>query len=198
MNAKEENIWSFLYFTGYLKTKFFERVDDRTRYSLVIPNKEIKSCYVDIIRRYFDIYKRDVDKKRLFKCLLERNPEGFAEQITELLGRSISYYDSTESFYYGLISGLLAGNMYYEMKSNRESGDGRYDLAFYKRGFFTDAIILEFKVCKKGEGLESAARRALTQINECDYEKEARELGYTNIIKYGIAFDKKLCYAIVE
>ena len=202
LTENNENIWSFLFFTGYLKIKEVvktgELTGEPTIYSLVIPNLEIKSCYTDIIIQYFEIYKKAINKDNLYKALLGRNAQDFAEQITDLLRKTISYYDSTESFYHGLISGLLSGNVYYKVESNRESGDGRSDLVLYQQDVAQNAVILEFKVCGKNETADDAAKRALKQINDRDYASKAREDGYKNIIKYGVAFKGKMCYAIVE
>ena len=118
--------------------------------------------------------------------------------ITKLLKSSISFYDNTESFYHGLVSGLLAGNVYYEMKSNRETGDGRSDLMLYQQDRFINAVIIEFKVCRDNEEIDAAAERALRQINDMDYAAEAREQGYKNILKYGVAFKNKVCCAVFE
>ncbi len=202
LTENNENIWSFLFFTGYLKIKEIvktgELTGEPTIYSLVIPNLEIKSCYTDIIIQYFEIYKKAINKDNLYKALLGRNAQDFAEQITDLLRKSISYYDSTESFYHGLISGLLSGNVYYKVEANRETGDGRSDLVLYQQDVAQNAVILEFKVCGKNETADDAAKRALKQINDRDYASKAREDGYKNIIKYGVAFKGKMCYAIVE
>lgn len=202
LTENNENIWSFLFFTGYLKIKEVvktgELTGEPTIYSLVIPNLEIKSCYTDIIIQYFEIYKKAINKDNLYKALLGRNAQDFAEQITDLLRKTISYYDSTESFYHGLISGLLSGNVYYKVESNRETGDGRSDLVLYQQDVAQNAVILEFKVCGKNETADEAAKRALKQINDRDYASKAREDGYKNIIKYGVAFKGKMCYAIVE
>lgn len=202
LTENNENIWSFLFFTGYLKIKEIvktgELTGEPTIYSLVIPNLEIKSCYTDIIIQYFEIYKKAINKDNLYKALLGRNAQDFAEQITDLLRKTISYYNSTESFYHGLISGLLSGNVYYEVESNRETGDGRSDLVLYQQDVAQNAVILEFKVCGKNETADEAAKRALKQINDRDYASKAREDGYKNIIKYGVAFKGKMCYAIVE
>ena len=202
LTENNENIWSFLFFTGYLKIKEIvktgEVIGEPTIYSLVIPNLEIKSCYTDIIIQYFEIYKKAINKDNLYKALLGRNAQDFAEQITDLLRKTISYYDSTESFYNGLISGLLSGNVYYKVESNRETGDGRSDLVLYQQDVAQNAVILEFKVCGKNETADEAAKRALKQINDRDYASKAREDGYKNIIKYGVAFKGKMCYAIVE
>lgn len=202
LTENNENIWSFLFFTGYLKIKEIvktgELTGEPTIYSLVIPNLEIKSCYTDIIIQYFEIYKKAINKDNLYKALLGRNAQDFAEQITDLLRKTISYYDSTKSFYHGLISGLLSGNVYYKVESNRETGDGRSDLVLYQQDVAQNAVILEFKVCGKNETADEAAKRALKQINDRDYASKAREDGYKNIIKYGVAFKGKMCYAIVE
>ena len=202
LTENNENIWSFLFFTGYLKIKEIvktgELTGEPTIYSLVIPNLEIKSCYTDIIIQYFEIYKKAINKDNLYKALLGRNAQDFSEQITDLLRKTISYYDSTESFYHGLISGLLSGNVYYKVESNRETGDGRSDLVLYQQDVAQNAVILEFKVCGKNETADEAAKRALKQINDRDYASKAREDGYKNIIKYGVAFKGKMCYAIVE
>ena len=202
LTENNENIWSFLLFTGYLKIKEIvktgELTGETTIYSLVIPNLEIKSCYTDIIIQYFEIYKKAINKDNLYKALLGRNAQDFAEQITDLLRKTISYYDSTESFYNGLISGLLSGNVYYKVESNRETGDERSDLVLYQQDVAQNAVILEFKVCGKNETADDAAKRALKQINDRDYASKAREDGYKNIIKYGVAFKGKMCYAIVE
>ena len=202
LTENNENIWSFLFFTGYLKIKEIvktgEVIGEPTIYSLVIPNLEIKSCYTDIIIQYFEIYKKAINKDNLYKALLGRNAQDFAEQITDLLRKTISYYDSTESFYNGLISGLLSGNVYYKVESNRETGDERSDLVLYQQDVAQNAVILEFKVCGKNETADEAAKRALKQINDRDYASKAREDGYKNIIKYGVAFKGKMCYAIVE
>lgn len=202
LTENNENIWSFLFFTGYLKIKEIvktgEVIGEPTIYSLVIPNLEIKSCYTDIIIQYFEIYKKAINKDNLYKALLGRNAQDFAEQITDLLRKTISYYDSTESFYHGLISGLLSGNVYYKVESNRETGDGRSDLVLYQQDVAQNAVILEFKVCGKNETADEAAKRALKQINDRDYASKAKEDGYKNIIKYGVAFKGEMCYAIVE
>ena len=198
LTNRNENIWSFLLFTGYLKVKSTKAVGNKLMYELVIPNIEIHDCYTDIIMQYFDAYKKEIDKDDLYKSLLSGDAAGFAATITKLLKSSISFYDNTESFYHGLVSGLLAGNAYYEMKSNRETGDGRSDLMLYQQDSSQNAIILEFKVCRDNEKADEGARRALRQINDMDYAAEAREQGYKNILKYGVAFKNKVCYAVVE
>ena len=193
-----ENIWSFLLFTGYLKVRSVKSSGTKFVYSLIIPNLEIHGCYTDIIEEYFSKYKKTVDRGALYKALLGKDAGGFAEMITDLLKKSISYYDNAEAFYHGLIAGLLSGNIYYRAVSNRETGSGRSDLILYQNDRFINAVIMEFKVCRANEEITAAAQRALRQIDERDYAAEARGIGYKNIIKYGIAFKDKICFAITE
>lgn len=163
----------------------------------MIPNLEIKSCYREIIMQYFDRCKKEVDREALLKALLDGDAEGFAEQISKLLKRSISFYDNKESFYHGLVSGLLTGAGDYKVESNRETGSGRSDLILYQQDTAQNAVILEFKVCRGSEMADEAAKRALEQIGERGYAAEPEARGYRNIIKYGVAFKNKLCYAVM-
>ena len=202
MNGANDNIWSFLFFTGYLKVKSVGQMDkdsgDEVIYELIIPNIEVKSCYNSVIMEYFNKYKKSVNKKKLFEALLNKDAETFSQEITQLLDKSISYYDNKESFYHGLIAGLLSEESGFKVLSNREMGIGRSDLVIYDDLFFEYAIILEFKAADENERIDTAAKRALDQINEKRYDADALGRGYSNIIKYGIAFKNKVCYAVVE
>ena len=202
MDSVGENIWSFLFFTGYLKMETVNEAEEysgeENKYTLVIPNVEVKYCYKSVIREYFNEYKSEVNKAKLFEMLLNKDAEGFAGEITKLLQRSISFFDSNESFYHGLVAGLISPGAYFELKSNRETGEGRSDIVIYQQDRRQTAIIIELKICPKNEFVDDAAKRALEQINERDYAMEARETGYKEIIKYGVAFKNKMCYAIVE
>lgn len=198
LDSKKTNMWNFLFFTGYLKTAGSRAVDETALYTLVIPNKEILHCYRKIIMNYFEKKRESVDRRALYTALLSGDAEGFARIITELLSAGISYHDRSESFYHGLISGLLANNPYYELRSNRESGDGRCDIMLYQQDKADKAIIMELKLCSGPEPVESACKRALKQINDRRYSAEAEHFGYKNIIKYGVAFKNKICGAICE
>lgn len=198
LTAKSENIWSFLFFTGYLKVKTAEHVNDETTYSLVIPNIEIRQCYKHIILEYFNAAIRNTDNDKLYEAFLNKDTDSITKQLNTLMKRTISYYDTKEAFYHGLLTGLLSRNSDYRVESNRETGDGRSDIILYQEGYEDNAIILELKVCKKSENIRIIAAKALEQINERDYAAEARNLGYVNIFKYGIAFKGKFCCVTTE
>ena len=198
LDKQKENMWNFLFFTGYLKITNIENVGGKRFYTLVIPNKEIHMCYEDIIMSYFDERKSTVDRRELFNALLKRDADRFADIITDLMESSISYFDKAEKFYHALLMGLLTGNRYYKLRSNRESGEGRYDIAIYQQDKAENAIIIEIKICGDNEMVESGCRRALRQIEEMHYTAEAEQIGYRNIIKCGVAFKGKLCGAICD
>ena len=198
MDSVNENIWSFLFFTGYLKVISLRQEGTKIYYNLVIPNLEIQDCYTEVIQEYFNKYKESVNKKKLIEALLNKDAEGFSKEITVLLEKSISYHDNKESFYHGLIAGLLSEETSFKVQSNREMGNGRSDLAIYDKLFFKYAIILEFKIADENERIDTAAKRALAQIGEKKYDVDAIQRGYKNILKYGMAFKDKACYAVVE
>ncbi len=200
MDIKEEgeNIWSFLYYTGYLK--IIEVIPgeegEEEEYRMVIPNLEVRRCYRKIIRNYFKSHtSKNVNKSRLYAYLLEGKADEFAESVTEIMEDTISFYDTAENFYHGFLAGILTGYEGYRVKSNRENGNGRTDLTILQKRPRETAVIIEFKVCGSEEELEKTAEKALEQIENRKYDSEIRMDRYKNILKYGIAFCKKECCA---
>jgi len=115
--------------------------------------------------------------------------------ISDYMDKSISFYDAgAEGFYHGLTLGLIALlDNQYRIKSNRESGDGRYDISLIPREEKYPGIIMELK-WKSGleeDALETLSEEALSQIDEKRYDLEMKEDGIKNIIKLGIAFSGK-------
>lgn len=114
------------------------------------------------------------------------------ERLNILLKTAVSYYDTAqESFYHGLLLGLLAmTNGEYKESSNQESGDGRYDLCLTPTRAGLPGILIELKAVKKcdEEQLTNLAKTALHQIEEMHYDRKLRENGVTEILKYGVAF----------
>ena len=109
--------------------------------------------------------------------------------------KTISFYDAgAEGFYHGLVLGLIAlMDNQYTIKSNRESGNGRYDICLFPKEKRHPGIIMELK-WKNGldeNMLNKLSVEALSQINDKSYDTEMRELGIDNIMKLGIAFSGK-------
>ncbi|MDD3616215.1 MAG: PD-(D/E)XK nuclease domain-containing protein [Lachnospiraceae bacterium] len=99
--------------------------------------------------------------------------------------------DSQEAFYHGFLRGLMANLKTYVVKSNREAGDGRYDICIRSRNVSIPPVILELKVAKRYKELDAACDEALEQIKTMRYAEALEEDGYTEVICYGIGFFRK-------
>lgn len=119
--------------------------------------------------------------------------EQIQEIIKEQLENTISFYDSAENFYHGFLAGILSQHGGYVVKSNRETGDGRCDLMIYPPNLEKKAFVLEFKVSKTFEETNSDAEKAVRQMEEKNYTKELEQMGYRDIVSYGVAFYRKNC-----
>ena len=106
---------------------------------------------------------------------------------------TISFNDTYESFYHGFLTGIFLGMKGYQVRSNRESGTGRSDLAIRPVTRKKPAFVLEFKVAGKFTELEKKAEEALRQIEKRQYVRELQEDGYQKVHCYGIAFFRKDC-----
>ena len=194
IHASEDNLWNFLFFTGYMK-KVSERQEGEAVYlTMQVPNREIKSIYENQIREWFEqVVVKETDRTELYRAVLEGDTDGIADYVTELLEKSISTFDSRESFYHGFYLSLLYGVPKYSVKSNREEGDGRPDIVLYPNRPKDPAIIFEVKVRKKFNQMEEGLQEAYTQIRDQRYEEGVLEDGYLGVKSYGICFCKKSC-----
>ena len=189
-----DNVYSFLLFTGYLKIK--EKVYENNElvedtYKLVIPNKEVKKIYENIFMKWFESYQRE-RRNEFINNLLDNQEKRAQKTLNQVLKSSISYYDNYESFYHGFMVGFLNADGY-EVKSNRESGEGRFDLAVLPMDIDDLAIIIECKHSNSIKELREDSKEASNQIIEKRYIEGLRDEGYENVIGYGISFYKKQC-----
>lgn len=106
--------------------------------------------------------------------------------------------DGAENFYHGFLLGLIGGMQGYRKLSNRESGEGRYDILLKPYDERQPAIILELKHAKKFTGMEGMCQKALQQIEDKHYDEVLIDEGYMVIKKYGICFCKKSCKVMVK
>ena len=193
IDEDKKQIWSFLLFTGYLKSVNLRNINDILHADLVIPNVEIRTIYHRSILQWFDEKLEADPRTELFEALLNGNVTRIEDIICDWLDETISYHDEKEQYYHGFMTGLLSGFKGYTLKSNRESGDGRPDLLLIEKRKREIAIIIEVKDTKKFSELENLCDTALAQIEENRYEAELKQESYKNIIKYGIAFCGKSC-----
>lgn len=188
-----DNLWNFLFFTGYLK-KVEERLEDVTTYvTLAIPNMEIKYIYQNTILDWFGVQIKQKDLSGIYKALLQKDTQLLEKELSKSLMETISFYDYREDYYHGFLGGLLKLMEGYTIKSNRESGLGRSDLLLLSAPYDGIAIIVEIKVADTYAQLNKKAESALEQIDQKQYDAELKLEGYHEFIKYGISFYKKLC-----
>ena len=193
IDVNQDYIWSFLLFTGYLKIISCETIGDETYYDMVIPNVEIKSIYKNTIRSWFiDHINRD-SRTDILESVIHADAEKLEDLLCTWLTNTISCFDEQENYYHGFVTGLVSGFNGYMVVSNRESGNGRFDLVVKQRSRWHHAAILEFKVVEKYNQMTKACEDALRQIEEKDYETSLRDEQYENIAKLGICFCQKRC-----
>ncbi|MEN8906469.1 MAG: AAA family ATPase [Clostridiales bacterium] len=193
IELSNENIWNFLFFTGYLK-KVSERFQDVELFIKVkIPNKELEYIYKNKIINWFEQIIREKDLTPLYKALLEGNEDTISDIISDELMNMISYNDYKESFYHGFLTGILGKMENYSVVSNFESGLGRPDMLVKPRSVRKEAIIIEIKIVKNIDDMETACSEALKQIEDNKYEEGLKRDGFRKFIKYGVAFYKKEC-----
>ena len=193
MRSRGENLWNFLYFTGYL-TKKSEYFRESSIYLQArIPNTEVKTIYQNTILGWFRQKIAKQDFRDLYRAMEDGNAEKMGEILNEQLFSTISFYDSAENFYHGFLAGILSQSQDYIVKSNRESGNGCNDISVKSPSLRGRSFILELKVSKDIDALEADAERALQQIYDKKYMDELRSEGYKKIDCYGISFYRKDC-----
>ena len=193
------NIYSFLLFTGYLKIK--DRVyDDKqeiklNQYELEIPNKEVKVIYENQFQSYFEEYTQN-KKEELVEALRNEEVNKANELLNDILNHAVSFYDNYEAFYHGFMIGLLSG---YQVYSNRESGDGRFDIGIKPETILKAYVVIECKKADKLSSLVQVSQEAAKQIVDRRYLEGIKNEGYLKVKGYGISFYEKNCWiSIVE
>ena len=183
------NIYSFLLLTGYLKV-----IKDRgeNQYELVIPNKEVYEIYKQSFMSYFEDYTTS-RKGELYQEFVDGDAKKVNLLLNDILLRSISYFDNQESFYHGFLVGLLND---YEVVSNKESGNGRFDVCVLPENILGTIVLIECKHSISEDNLIDDAKEGARQIVEQKYLEEHKFKKYENVIGYGISFYKKQCYVV--
>ncbi|MCP4750538.1 MAG: AAA family ATPase [Proteobacteria bacterium] len=193
-------LWSFLLFSGYLKS--VGKPEGRNIRELKIPNKEVKWIFEDLIQRWFEEKIEPDQQEEMLEALEAGDVELFERKLREVVIRVMSYHDfsgAPEKVYHALMIGMLVWRSdKYLIRSNRESGHGRYDLVMQPKDIKNPGIIMEFKRIeeKRGEKMgddvpEKTLNEALKQIEARQYETEMNAAGVNDILKLAIAFKGK-------
>ena len=198
LTEEPANIYSLLLIAGYLKTTRKQLQGDGSWLCEVsIPNREIASVYKsEILSHLMQIGAMgQATANKIAESLYALDYRKLQDGIGEYMRKSISFYDSgAEGFYHGLVLGLVAlMDDQYKIRSNRESGDGRYDISLIPRDLKYPGIIMELKSDKglDEKKLAALSKEALKQIDDNRYDTEMREEGIEAILKLGIAFSGK-------
>ncbi|MCC8105926.1 MAG: ATP-binding protein [Clostridiales bacterium] len=192
-----ENLWSVLFTTGYLTYR--GRNEDGS-WQLAIPNREIHDLFDRQIKTWFFTHIEG-GMEPLYKAFDSQNIEEIEKCINACMADSISFMDGgntddvKETFYHGLLLGILRARRGWRVKSNREAGHGRADI------ILTDRVrqcghIIEVKYARTFQSLENRAQEGLRQIYDTGYDDYFSDLDIQTIYHYGIAFHQKKCKVV--
>ena len=194
IHQTQDNLWNFLFFTGYLKKVGEQKEGNNLKLEMKIPNIEIATIYENSISYWFEQRIKETDRSPLVRALETGDCEAAEDFINRQLADTISYYDYAENFYHGFMAGLLVNIGGYSVKSNRESGNGRPDIVMQtvqvRKG---RVILLELKIAGSIAEMEAACDRGLAQIEEQHYAEPFIAEGYPEVKKYALSFCKKEC-----
>ena len=199
----QDALYTMLVTTGYFTTVNVEEGELGVAADLVLPNREIRSLFR---REVLERYRNETQGLKVDQ-LMQAFTRGDIATVREGLGRYLEMLTSSfdaakghEAFYHGFVLGMTATLLDdYHIRSNHESGYGRYDIAAIPRRAGLSGIIVECKTAERTDELIAKAEEALAQITERDYDAELRAQGVPNILHYGIAFcGKKLQVAFAQ
>lgn len=212
LEGNEDAVWSLLLATGYLKVidtePFSPDRENEPYYTLVLTNREVRIMFKNMVKGWFSGDSVKTAYNDFIHAMLDDNVRMMNAFMNKVALNTFSSFDSgnkpseeaePERFYHGFVLGMIV-NMAdtYEVRSNRESGYGRYDVMLEPRDKDGKAFIFEFKVLNPYEDektLADALAAAHRQIEEKKYEAELVSRGFApeRIRKYGFAFQGKQC-----
>ena len=193
IGSQVDALYTVMLTTGYLTSESISWGPAGQECTLTIPNEEIRGIYSREVLRHISGGESTSVLTRLMRNLLSCNAKLFQQDLQNILLQMTSVYDTAnkESFYHGFILGMTALLVpQYEVQSNRESGEGRFDLAIFPKSPNKFGVILEFKTAANEDELNVRADEALQQIERKAYIQAFASRGIPNshVLKYGIAF----------
>ena len=197
LKEPQTDILGFLLMTGYLKSTATTINEDGAYVCcLNIPNREIRTIYREEIVSMLTTEVGEITITDLRDALLAKDCAAIQRTLSDFMAKTISYFDGLrENYYHGLMLGLITIFEYtHSIRSNRESGNGRYDIQLAPKNTMLPGIIIEIKAAMteaEKQNLAKLAQTALDQIEEKKYDTELLSQGVKTIHKYGIAFANK-------
>ena len=204
---QSDDFWSMLLYTGYLtvvKPSDFDVASSELQ--LTIPNKSIRSCFIEKIQEFFTHDKTQVQKANtILTCIFNADAKQLRLAINDALAKFISFRDVStnapkEYYYHGFLNGVFSTQTGHLMNyaSNQESGDGYPDITFSSIDERI-SVVLELKYTKDKKLCLQEAQAALAQIEAKNYCENLVIPGITQkIYAYGISFNKKSCLVLFK
>ncbi|RKZ81439.1 MAG: AAA family ATPase [Candidatus Parabeggiatoa sp. nov. 1] len=198
LEHNEQNVWSLLVFSGYLKPVSFQLREEEPIYDLAIPNREVQAFYRNTIQVWVQKTVGSQRLQQLLRALTQTDFKTFGKLLKEMVLAVLSYHDMAgkkpERVYHAFVLGLLT-NMTdrYQIRSNRESGYGRYDVLMIPLSPNEPGFIFEFKKIDKPDekNAADAMQSALEQIQKQQYAAELREHDVKKIWGIGVVVEGK-------
>jgi len=191
-------ILSLMYFAGYLRSGEQKKEKNRILHELSIPNEEVKLAYEDTLIAWFNEDLSQSFNDTLLDALITGQVQAFGAYLSDFVVNVVSFYDTAkgraEHFYHAFLLGLLARlDARYHIRSNRESGYGRYDICLIPKDAAKKGIVMEIKAPAIGskETLEDCIAAARTQVLDKKYDTELIAQGVTDILRLAIAVEGK-------
>lgn len=199
----ESALYTMLVTTGYLTAQCVIEDELGMQAELILPNRELRSLFrTEVMERYYT-GDMDIELEDLMRAFIDGDIETVRDGLAQYLEVLTSSFDAAkgkESFYHGFVLGMtatLTGD--YQIRSNREAGYGRYDIAAFPKNGKECGMVIECKATDEAEALEETAKAAIQQIVERDYDAEFQARGVCEVLHYGIAFcGKRMCVELAR
>jgi len=193
LNQKEDVLWSFLLYVGYLNVLSTRRQGYLLLAEIAIPNKEVGCIYDEMISEWFSKAISLETYDEFVNSISTGDMERFEVILSAYLIQSGSYFDfnvnTPEQVFHGFILGLVLGlRDSYIIKSNQEGGYGRFDVVLIPNDKKKNGVLIEFKTADRAELLESRAKEALEQIKLKKYTAIFEQHGIKSALAIGLAF----------
>ena len=198
LDTNPDAVWNLLLMSGYLTTREVKNVDGKMMAQLAVPNQEVRAMFERNIVQWSESVTPQGRRglRHLFNAMFQGNEEEFGARLGEIVRRSFSYHDlgdnEPERVYQAFVLGMMVQlrDDYY-VKSNRESGYGRYDVALIPNKPGNPGVVFEFKSIRPEQRSDKALDEAMDQLDALGYDTDLREAAASPVVKWGVVFDGK-------
>lgn len=198
LDQQPDTLWTLLLNAGYLTVNQCDFILGRMQCQLRFPNREIHYLFYQLVARWFPP-RIAPNYPPMLTSLISGDIDTFKKYLGKFLSETFSYFDTQgktkEQIYHVFVLGLIAGLAdHFLIRSNREAGEGRYDVVIIPKDPAKAGIIFEFKALEKNaedSALKTAAEAVLKQIQDNRYFAEFQQAQIKKVLQLGIAFSGK-------